>query len=537
MTRTPGFARVPLVAAALLAVVVMFLASTQAQAQTQTQTQAQAPVTLVTLVQNTGQSAQSDGTALDASTTKLAQGFHTGSHARGYRLTSVHVRFHGDTAETDASKLTATINVPAPSGDPGTAICTLTNPSALASNSLNQFTVPDSCRDTGRVSRFFLVIERTDSTGGAISLSTTGSGAEDVSVKFWSLDDDRRDQTSSGWTATADSVHLMKVTGHQVPAPPSNVTLLKNTGQTATGSGVHLNNSHLVRSQPFKTGSDTAGYNLTSVALDFKHIGDTANAAQGISVSLYTDRSGSPDQNFCTLEDPPTFSSSGVHRFTNPRAWDDLCPQLDQDTEYHILIRRNSRHKGEIRLQTTTATAEDTIDPPTSLTVNDSSRSSESSRGGWNTDSTNILMVDIKGGPSASGLAISSLGESVGEGDYVNYQVLQPAPDSYVDSNVRPDALYQQQGTYHLSLTKNPAGNVRVNITVDPSEGSAHTTTQPSHLDFTTTDWWRPQVVAIRGSTTRTAPTAQASYATPYHPPAPTTTGTSPAISPEASDI
>ena len=84
--------------------------------------------------------------------------------------------------------------------------------------------------------------------------------------------------------------------------------------------------------QRFTTGTDTNGYTLTSVGINFKNIADTSTAGADLDVTIRLLRTsgrliGHPGNTVCTLNDPATFTSSGVQTFTVPSS----CPNLDHN--------------------------------------------------------------------------------------------------------------------------------------------------------------------------------------------------------------
>ena len=88
-------------------------------------------------------------------------------------------------------------------------------------------------------------------------------------------------------------------------APPAaaqtTTTFVKNTGQTSLANTVGSLASD--RSQAFTTGSNAAGYKLTSVKIKFKTIVQTGSHNR-ITVAIYSDSSGSPGSSVGTLTVP-----------------------------------------------------------------------------------------------------------------------------------------------------------------------------------------------------------------------------------------
>ena len=134
--------------------------------------------------------------------------------------------------------------------------------------------------------------------------------------------------------------------------------LTSNTGLTAYASDqvtttggsqpTHVRSLHGTSqfAQRFTTGTDTNGYTLTSIGIDFETIHDPSIAGAELEVEIRTrsTRSGAPDDLVCTLDDPATFTASGVQTFTVPNT----CPNLDHNPvggysgHYYVVIKRVS---------------------------------------------------------------------------------------------------------------------------------------------------------------------------------------------------
>ena len=134
--------------------------------------------------------------------------------------------------------------------------------------------------------------------------------------------------------------------------------LTSNTGLTAyasdqaatTGASneIHTRSLHGTSrfAQRFTTGTDTNGYTLTSVGINFESIHDTSVAGAELEMTIRTrdTRRGYPGDVVCTLDDPATFTASGVQTFTVPTT----CPNLDHNPvggnsgHYYVVLRRVS---------------------------------------------------------------------------------------------------------------------------------------------------------------------------------------------------
>ena len=173
------------------------------------------------LVRNTGQTAQSPTFQLSTVATKRAQAFTTGSHSAGYTLNSIGLSF-GDIAEitTAGAHLTVTLSEVS-SGDPGSALCTLTDPATFTGAGVQTFDAPaaDPCPTLTASTTYFAVIERVvfPTPDTSISLTVTTSGDEDSGGAMgWTISDARQYFGSVSWTSTASQSHLIEVKGVEV---------------------------------------------------------------------------------------------------------------------------------------------------------------------------------------------------------------------------------------------------------------------------------------------------------------------------------
>ena len=171
------------------------------------------------LVKNTGQSVKGTGAQLDSSFPKNAQAFTTGPNAGGYTLDSIGVRFHtiGNTS-TAGSHLTVTVNEDN-SGNPGNALCTLSDPTSFTSFAVNTFDAPTTgmakCPTLAANTTYFVVIDRVTTTTDALSMQVTASNGEDTGgAAGWSIGDFGLYLDSGSWVADdfADA-YLIEVIG------------------------------------------------------------------------------------------------------------------------------------------------------------------------------------------------------------------------------------------------------------------------------------------------------------------------------------
>ncbi|MCY4450098.1 MAG: fibronectin type III domain-containing protein [Chloroflexi bacterium] len=197
--------------------------------------------TTVTLVSSTGQS----NDALRSITNwDQAQGFTTGSHTHGYKLTSVDLSLSRSGSGTDA---TFTVNICSAesSGLPPTSttgcLGELTNSTSVVSG-INNFT--HTGIDLAASTTYFVFVDTTAAgSGTSIEFTLTNSNTEDAGAAAgWSIADDsyHRSRTSTGsWTSVTQSrriaIHGYAKTGGMQPTPqPTPSAPAAPTGLTIT---------------------------------------------------------------------------------------------------------------------------------------------------------------------------------------------------------------------------------------------------------------------------------------------------------------
>ena len=132
---------------------------------------------------------------------------------------------------------------------------------------------------------------------------------------------------------------------------PTGLIVWNTLADTAGNFPQSLTASTTKFAQSFASGADADSYILDFIELTFGNIGDTADAADGITVTLNADSSDSPGAALCTLEDPASFSSSGAHKFHAPSPVEtisDVCPLLEASTTYHIVVEWASSYTGTL---------------------------------------------------------------------------------------------------------------------------------------------------------------------------------------------
>ena len=190
---------------------------------------AQTPLKI--LVNNSGHPAESLGSsALDADIPRQAQQFTTGSDAAGYTLEKIFIgfKFIADPS-TAGSELTLTLNEES-SGSPGTALCTLRDPSIFnRSGGLHSYSTPnmgmDQCPALRASTTYFAVIERANLDTSTIELLTTSIyGGDSHNAEGWSIGNGAHRYVSANtppWTHSSGSENiLIRVQGVAIPLPP-----------------------------------------------------------------------------------------------------------------------------------------------------------------------------------------------------------------------------------------------------------------------------------------------------------------------------
>ena len=349
--------------------------------------QAQTPIVLV---KNTAIVSGSSGFTLNATFTKGAQAFTTGTNDDGYTLDSIGFKFQSisDTS-TAGADLQMTLNADN-NGEPGNVLCTLTDPPSFTSSGVQTFGAPSTCPTLTKETTYHTVVERVQVSGGStINRDGTTNDSEDTgSATGWSIANGGQRFSSNTW-ATAEYSHQIDVRG-SVFAPPN--FLVKNTAIVSGSSGFTLNATFTKGAQAFTTGTNDDGYTLDSIGFKFHSISDTSTAGADLQMTLNADNSGEPGNVLCTLTDPPSFTSSGVQTFGAPST----CPTLTKETTYHTVVERVQVSGGStINRDGTTNDSEDTGSATGWSIANGGQRFSSNT---WSATSYNH-QIDVRGSP------------------------------------------------------------------------------------------------------------------------------------------
>ena len=253
--RAIRFALLALVLALALGGVVLWSAPAEAQ-------------TATVLISNAGQTAESTASQLTTSFPKRAQEFTTGTYANGYTLDSIDFDF-GDIGDitTAGAHLTVTLNGVS-SANPGTALCTLTDPATFSASGVQTFDAPatDPCPTLTASTTYFAVIERVvfPIPASSISLNVTTSPGEDTGgATGWSIGNTRHWFTTF-WDSTGVQSHQIEVKGLTVPtnaAPAFSADAATRTLPENSGAGVNVVGGVITATD--SDSGDTLTYSLT----------------------------------------------------------------------------------------------------------------------------------------------------------------------------------------------------------------------------------------------------------------------------------
>ena len=279
-----------------------------------------------------------------------AQAFTTGANAGGYTLTGVDFSFPQINDGGLAGKLTAEIRSDS-SGAPGAVVATLTKPGTIAAGT-NSFT--HSGVALAANTTYWAVLDVTlVLLPGANTIQNTASDAEDAGgADGWTIADDghyRTWNTSGAWTSFSQS-RKMTIHGTAVETVETE-TFVANTGQADGGTSFLGNDFH----QAFTTGSNSFGYSLHSVDVEFSTI-DSAFSSSALTASIHAASGGSPGSSLGTLTNPASFPASTSDQtltFTSSAGID-----LEGSATYFLVIDMDAGQSSS-RVRLTGSDAED----------------------------------------------------------------------------------------------------------------------------------------------------------------------------------
>ena len=175
--------------------------------------------------------------------------------------------------------------------------------------------------------------------------------------------------------------------------------LVKNTGQDPAVPTYALSTTTSKRAHAFTTGPDTVGYELHSVGFRFANIASTSNAGTELTATLHQTSGNDPGTELCTLDDPASFSASGVNTFTAPTSGNNRCPKLTHSTTYFVVLTRANNNTSTITLSVTNSNAEDAGSSDGWTISNNRSQYSGTS---WAQSVSQSYMIEVKGDTAAA---------------------------------------------------------------------------------------------------------------------------------------
>ena len=214
------------------------------------------------LVKNTGQTSSGTGTL---SSGKRAQAFTTGRSGYGYAISSLGIDFSNiASTSTAGSNIKVTLNSVSGS-DPGSVLCTLSDPTSFSSSGVQTFNVPpdtdsNPCPTLTPATTYFVVIERTGTGSDAIVLDLAGTSEDSGGAPGWSIADEQFFRTGLAWNRSTSQAHQIEVKG-EIITGPGDVPL--NWALTPTGltTGDKFRLMFITHTGRRPTSTDIADYN------------------------------------------------------------------------------------------------------------------------------------------------------------------------------------------------------------------------------------------------------------------------------------
>ena len=248
------------------------------------------------LISNTGQ-LNNTTLNLTSSITKRAQAFTTGTNTQGYALSSISFKFDALDSPADADdNLTVTLNSDS-SGDPGSALCTLDDPSSFTANAVNTFSAPTTgtnlCPSLAANTTYFAVIEQAGATDN-IRLTGTIINNEDAGgAAGWSIANERHFVSSGSWSDTTANLQQIQVSGTFVESTPPGITVSETELTVTEGDTTGQTYTVVLHSAPTANVTVTiGGHSGTDVSVSPATLSFTAmnwNTAQNVTVKGLVD--------------------------------------------------------------------------------------------------------------------------------------------------------------------------------------------------------------------------------------------------------
>ncbi len=352
----------------------------------------------VPLVKNTGQTFVNSVDLTDEENSH-AQTFTTGADAAGYTLGSIGIDLSVvQNKGTAGDHLVVTLNAYDSVNDaPGDVLCTLSDPASFI-DGVNTFEAPSNCPTLEPSTTYVAVVERVTyvATAGITLALTTSNGEDTGSAAGWSIGNGSHAYTThfNSWAARSDRIYQIEVKGAVAPVSP---ILVKNTEKPAQDL-VDLDDATVKAAQGFTTGSESYGYQLNSIGIEFVSIANTATAGDHLVVTLNSDGGGRPGGVLCTLGDPDNFVApvpeNDLTTFEAP-----ACPPLSPDTTYFVVVDRAVNVAADTLSLSTLVLDEEDAGAAAGWSIGNNAHTFSGTLQSWAAVATASLMIEVSGAP------------------------------------------------------------------------------------------------------------------------------------------
>ena len=173
--------------------------------------------------------------------------------------------------------------------------------------------------------------------------------------------------------------------------------LIGNTGQDPDENPAELTSETPKFAQGFTTGTESSGYSVSSVGIEFATIADPATAASELTATINeattnSDNESIPGDVLCTLADPATYLANSVNYFTAPPSGCALAP----GATYFVVLERANDTTDAIEALATDSDDEDSGGAP-GWSIGNGRHFLNSIVNIWISVTVDVLMIEVKG--------------------------------------------------------------------------------------------------------------------------------------------
>ena len=469
------------------------------------------------LISNTGQ-LNNTTLNLTGSITKRAQAFTTGTNTQGYALSSISFKFDAIDSPADADdNLTVTLNSDS-SGDPGSALCTLDDPSSFTANAVNTFSAPTTgtnlCPSLAANATYFAVIEQSGATDN-IRLTGTISNNEDAGgAAGWSIANERHFVSSGSWSDTTANLQQIQVSGTFVESTPPGITVSETELTVTEGDTTGQTYTVVLHSAPTANVTVTiGGHSGTDVSVSPATLSFTAmnwNTAQNVTVKGLVDADAVDDATV-TL----THTASGATEYLGVTGGEVEVTITEKDMAGVIVdptaltVEEGTPKKYSVKLD-----SEPSKDVVVDVTVDGDGVTAGSSSltftaMNWNTgQEVEVTVADDDDAVDDPAVTIDHAIDMASADEYLGVTVasvdVTPTDDDEAGVEIDPTEmtlLEGASGSYAVKLTSEPTvDNVTITVAghsgTDVSLGGSDLNTD-HELTFTADNWNTAQTVSV----------------------------------------